>query len=91
MKKISILFILVILCSCGEVNRQIMGNTEKDLIKQVSIETGCSSEKIIIIEKIKNFGNATYALDVCGKRVVYKQVGSVFMTALEADKIMKKG
>ena len=91
MKKcILLLFSVILLTSCGAINRQIFGNTESDLIKQVSIETGCASEKIKVLEKMQNFGNATYALDVCGKRMVYKQVGSVFMTAEEADKLTKK-
>lgn len=78
-----------LLSSCGAINRTMFGNTEKDLIKQVSVETGCSEDKIVIVEKIKNFGNATYSLDVCGKRMIYKQVGSVFMTSEQADKLLK--
>lgn len=91
MKKVYLIFVSVILLSsCGAINRTVFGNTEKDLVKQVSIETGCSEDNIKIVEKIKNFGNATYSLDVCGKRMVYKQVGSVFMTSEQADKLLNK-
>lgn len=90
MKKISILLISsIFITSCGGINRQVFGITEKDLIKQVSVETGCAQDKISITDKIKNFGNATYSLDVCGKKMVYKQVGSIFMTAEQADKLIK--
>ena len=90
MKKSLVFVSVLLLFSCGSISRQVFGNTEKDLIKQVSIETGCSSDKITVTEKMQNFGNATYALNVCGKRMVYKQVGSVFMKAEEADKLLNK-
>ncbi len=92
MKK-SIVFVmfvaLFLLTSCGAYTRTMLGVTEKDLIETVSVEQGCPREKIKILSKIKKIGNATYSLDVCGKRVVYKQVGSVFMTAEKADKMIK--
>lgn len=91
MKKLFIISVYsLLLISCGAMNRKLFGNTEEDLIKQISIETGCETGKIKILEKMQNLGNATYAVDVCGKRMVYKQVGSVFMTADEADNLMKK-
>jgi len=88
MKKIILLFGLVILASCGSVSRTMFGTTEKNLIKTVAIEQNCDKEKIEIKEKIKGLHGATYALDACGKRFVYKQVGSVFMEASKADKMM---
>jgi RNA-binding protein YhbY len=89
MKKIIFLFGIVILVSCGSVNRTMFGTTEKNLIKTVAIEQNCDKENIEIIEKIKGLHGATYALDVCGNRVVYKQVGSVFMEASKADKMVE--
>ena len=44
-----------------------------------------SKEEIKILDKVKTTGNATYSLDVCGKRMVYKQIGSVLMEASKAD------
>jgi hypothetical protein len=90
MKKSLIILSSFFIISCGSVNRKVFGNTEKDLIKQVSIETGCSSDKITVTEKIQNLGNATYALNVCGNRMVYKQIGSVFMKSEELDKLLNK-
>ena len=76
--------------SCGSVNRTMFGTTENTLIKTVAIEQNCSSENVKIIEKVKGLHGATYALDVCGKRVVYKQVGSVFMEGEKANELLKK-
>lgn len=90
MKKSLMLISTISLFSCGSISRQVFGNTEEDLIKQVSIETGCPSSKIVVTEKIQNLGNATYALNVCDKKVIYKQVGSVFMKADEADRLLNK-
>lgn len=92
MKKLIIIVCAsTLLISCGAINRTISGNTIDDLKKQVSVETGCAVEKIVLIDKIQNLGNATYSLDVCGKRMVYKQIGSVFMKAEEVDKLLKRG
>lgn len=90
MKKIILLFGIVILTSCGGAYmRTMFGTTEKTLIKTVAIEQNCDSKNIKIIEKVKGLHGATYALDACGKRVVYKQVGSVFMEKSEADKMLE--
>lgn len=93
-KKIINLFAVVVLSftllSCGGVlTRKIFGTTEKNLIETVSIEQNCPAENIKIMQSNKGLHGATYALDVCGKRVVYKQVGSVFMEASKADKMFK--
>lgn len=65
------------------------GTTESKLIKTVSVEQGCPVENVKVIDKVKTLGNATYSLDVCGKRVVYKQIGSVFMEGSKADNLIK--
>lgn len=77
------------MCSCGSVNRTMSGTTESKLIKTVSVEQGCPVENVKVIDKVKTLGNATYSLDVCGKRVVYKQIGSVFMEGSKADNLIK--
>ncbi len=69
----------VLLSSCGATMRTMSGATSNQLIKQVSVEQGCPKDEIKVLDKQQAAGNATYALDVCGKRMVYKQVGSVFM------------
>lgn len=83
-------FVSLILVSCGSVNRTMFGITESTLVKTVAIEQNCPSESIKILEKVKGLHGATYSLDVCGKRLVYKQVGSVFMEASKADEINSK-
>jgi hypothetical protein len=88
MRKFTILILAIALTSCGATMRTMSGATIDNLKKQVSIEQGCSVDKIQLLEKQQAAGNATYALDVCGKRMVYKQVGSVFMEAAKADKMM---
>ncbi|MCR9228553.1 MAG: hypothetical protein NXH90_14140 [Flavobacteriaceae bacterium] len=88
-KTLSSLFMFFILVSCGSVNRTMFGTTEKNLLKTVSIEQGCDTENIEILEKLKGLHGATYALNVCGNRMVYKQVGSVFMEASKADETVK--
>lgn len=91
MKKIFLMTLIsLFLFSCGAVNRTMFGTTEKTLIKTVSIEQNCPKENIKIIDKNKGLHGATYALEVCGKRMVYKQVGSVFMEQSELDKTIKK-
>ncbi len=90
MKKLISISLLFILFSCGgTAMRTIFGATEKNLVKTVSIEQNCKKEKIKILEKVKGLHGATYSLEVCGKRVVYKQVGSVFMESSKADKMIK--
>ena len=74
--------------NCGSVNRTVFGTTEATLVKTVAIEQNCPSENVKIIEKVKGLHGATYSLDVCGKRMVYKQVGSVFMEASKADNLV---
>lgn len=91
MKKIILITLAsLFLFSCGAVNRTVFGTTQKTLIKTVSIEQNCPKENIKITEKNKGLHGATYALDVCGKRMVYKQVGSVFMEQSKLDKTIEK-
>lgn len=94
-KSLSKSFVLIVVLSftflsCGGVlTRKMFGTTEKNLIETVSIEQNCPAKNIKIIQSNKGLHGATYALDVCGKRVVYKQVGSVFMEASKTDKMFK--
>lgn len=90
MKKIFILFLAIGITSCGALNRTVSGATINNLKEQVAIEQGCAEEDIELLDKQQAAGNATYALDVCGKRMVYKQVGSVFMEAAKADAMMNQ-
>jgi len=78
----------IVLLNCGAVNRTAFGMTETKLIQTVSVEQGCPKEDIKILDKVKSTGNATYSLNVCGKRMVYKQVGSVFMESSKADNLV---
>ncbi|MFL0114048.1 hypothetical protein [Tenacibaculum maritimum] len=91
MKKIFLMLLVnLFLSSCGAVNRTMFGTTEKTLIKTVSIEQNCPKENIKITDRNKGLHGATYALEVCGKRITYKQVGSVFMESKKADKMAEK-
>lgn len=80
----------ILLLSCGSMVRTFSGATEKNLVKQVSIEQGCPVDSIKIVDRQKSAGNATYALEGCGKRMVYSQVGSVFMESSKKDQMFKK-
>lgn len=88
MKKLIAFTLLLGIFSCGSVNRTIFGTTEKNLVKTISIEQNCSKENIKITNKIKGLHGATYSVEACGKRYVYKQVGSVFMESSKADKLV---
>lgn len=91
MKKLILLTVITItLSSCGGMLRGVTGSTQGALIKQVAVETGCPEEKIKIIEMSRNTGSGTFALDVCGERKIYKQIGSVFMSNEEANKLNEK-
>lgn len=79
----------ILICSCGSLNRTMTGTTESKLLKTVAVEQGCSVENVKVLDKIKTMGNATYSLDACGKRVVYKQIGTVFMEGSKADETVK--
>lgn len=89
MKKIIVVLGLMSLISCGSATRTMMGTTEKTLINTVSIEQNCPVENIEVLQKEKGSHGATYALNVCGNRVVYKQIGSVFMESSKAANYIK--
>lgn len=89
MKKFTVLLFAIALTSCGGAFRSMSGTTIGSLKKQVSIEQGCDVDKIEVLDQQRSAGNATYALDVCGTRMVYKQIGSVFMESSKADKMIK--
>lgn len=89
MKKVFVMLSFLIFASCGSTSRTMFGTTEKNLIKTVSIEQNCPSSKIEILQKEKGLHGATYALNVCGKRLVYKQVGTVFMESSRVDTTVK--
>lgn len=85
MKKLFLITTAFLLLSCGSVTRTMFGTTEKTLVKTVSIEQNCPQENIQITDKKKGIHGATYALEVCGKRMIYKQVGTIFMEASKTD------
>lgn len=89
MKKIIVVLGLMSLISCGSATRTMFGTSEKTLINTVSIEQNCPKENIEILQKEKGLHGATYALNVCGNRVVYKQIGSVFMESSKAANYIK--
>ncbi|WP_288447628.1 hypothetical protein [uncultured Chryseobacterium sp.] len=74
----------IVLLSCEATAKATHGATESKLIKIVSVEQGCPVENIKIIDK----GRGSYALDVCGKRKVYRQAGSTFMESSKMQVIM---
>lgn len=93
MNKIILVLGGLLLTSCGalegSLHRARMGNSEKSLLKTVSIEQNCPTDKIVVLDKIQTLGHATFSLNVCGKRMVYKQVGSVYLEASQAKGVLK--
>ncbi len=90
MKRLLLIGIVsILLNSCGAAARTTLGGTNSDLIKTVSIEQGCPKENIKILESVRKMGSATYSLDVCGKKMIYKMSGNVFMEASKFDNLFK--
>lgn len=89
--KNSILFLSLFgaLGSCASVVNSTQGSTEKKLIKTVSIDQNCPVDSIRITDKVKNMAHATYALEVCGKRMVYQQLGTAFMEKSKAEETVE--
>jgi len=52
--------------------------TVADMKKHVSVDTGCSIDKIVLLELSEQKGNAIYVVDVCGQKMKYRRTGSVF-------------
>ena len=91
MKKLLFVAITTLsIASCGSLNRTFYGTTESTLIKTVAIEHNCPKENVKVVERLKGVHGATYAVDACGKRLVYKQTGSVFMEATKLDETINK-
>lgn len=85
MKKFLLISLLsAISLSCEATAKATHGTTENKLIKIVSVEQGCPVGDIKVIDK----GRGSYALDVCGKRMVYRQAGSTFMESSKMQIIM---
>lgn len=76
MKKLLLLSLLLLLCSC---NRLIFGTSIKNLKKQVTSETHCPAQNIKVIQKVRNNGNVEITMDVCGKKMIYKKVDHKFI------------
>ncbi len=90
MKKLTIIVLILTLYSCGATVRTLGGVTEKKLRKQISIEQNCPIDQIKILKKLKSVGNATYEVEACGKKYIYKQYGSIFIESSQADQLLKK-
>jgi len=81
MKKLFITSILLSMVSCGAYVRTMTGGTSSKLIKTVALETGCKTENIKVLDKVTSVSTGTYTLDVCGKKMIYKQAGGIFTNA----------
>lgn len=88
-KSLLIILGLIIISSCKSVVNATQGSTEKTLIKTVSIDQNCPVDSIRVTDKVKNMAHATYALEVCGKRMVYQQLGTAFMEKSKAQETIK--
>lgn len=55
-----------------------LGANTYELKKHVSVETGCPIDKIEVKNASEQLGNAIYILDVCGKEMKYRRMGTVF-------------
>lgn len=88
MKTISYLSILLFLLSCGGFTRTISGTTKNDLLKQVAVENNCPRDNVTIIKKHNRAGGGTFLLDVCGKEMVYRQLGySIHKVSEDQDEV----
>ncbi len=65
--------VLALVSSCGAKLRQVNKLTEKDLKKIVSIEKDCPVENIKVLNKVRGAYHATYTLEVCGNKTIYRQ------------------
>ena len=54
------------------------GATIEDLKKHISIDMGCKISEIKILDASEQLGNAIYIVCVCGKKVKYRRIGTVF-------------
>lgn len=91
MKKITFYSIIALaIFSCKSFVNTTQGATESKLIKTVSIDKNCPVESIKILDKVKNMAHATYALEVCGERVIYQQLGTAFMEKAQAEQTINK-
>jgi hypothetical protein len=77
---LSLIIATVIFSSCGSVQRGLVGGTESNLIKTVSIEQGCPMEQIKVLDRTGGMYR-TYSVEACGKKYVYKQFGPTFTEA----------
>lgn len=88
-KSILLLSFFSVIYSCASVVNSTQGATEKTLIKTVSIDQNCPLDSIRVTDKVKNMAHATYAIEVCGKRMVYQQLGTAFMEKSNAQETIK--
>lgn len=88
-KSLLILGVVISIFSCKSFVNSSQGATEGKLIKTVSIDRNCPVDSIKIIDRVKNMAHATYALEACGERVVYQQLGTAFMEKSQAEKTVE--
>lgn len=67
---------------------EMTGATIKDMKNHVSVDNDCPIDKIILLQVSEQLGNAIYILDMCGERVKYRRVGSVFFKDGEKPAIL---
>lgn len=53
-------------------------STVDDMKKHVSVDIDCPIDKITVLQLSEQKGNAIYILDVCGTKMKYRRIGSVF-------------
>ncbi|HCO67945.1 MAG TPA: hypothetical protein DIT04_09370 [Dysgonomonas sp.] len=65
----------------------------RNLTNQISVETGCPVNRIVLESQYRSDDgkmNETYAFDVCGKRMVYKRIGSVYLNSDDMGKLFNR-
>ena len=81
MRKMVLLALLLSLYACGSGSNTSLRSSEDRLIATVSVTENCIVGNIKIEDIIERNNETLYRVRACGKRLVYKQVGSDFVKA----------
>ena len=63
--------------------------SDSKLIKTVSFDTGVSKDKIKVIDRQEGLGDGFYSLDVDGKTLKYKRMGTIYYNAEKAPTVLQ--
>lgn len=87
---ISLFFIIFISCKTQQSKND---SVIRNLTNQISVETGCPVTDITLESQYRSDDgkqNETFAFSVCGKRMIYKKIGSVYLNSEEVNKLFNR-